>query len=101
MDFINNLKTTIEEIDWTEDNVTKAISIVIAVVIAILMLIKNSPVRNFADSVAREIRLIEWLKFKDVVRYTVLVVILCTIAVAIMTPLDSVLVELKKTYILN
>lgn len=101
MDFINNLKNQIHSITWTEDNVTIAITIVLLVIIAVLMLFKNSPVRKFTVSVVRELKLIEWIKFKDVLRYAVIVIVLCLIAVAIMTPLDALFVSLKNTYLLK
>jgi preprotein translocase SecE subunit len=101
MEFINNLKNTIEQTNWTEDNVAKAGTLVLAVLLGVSLLFKNSPVRKYAISVAREIKLVEWLKFKDVLRYTALVIVLCVLAALIMSPLDGLFVELKKNYLLK
>ena len=97
MELINKLK----EIDWTTDRVTQVVTIILSAALLISLIPQNSPTNKFLRNIIKEIKRIEWLKTKDVLKYTIIVLLISVIAVAIMAPLDFALVELKKEYLLN
>jgi preprotein translocase SecE subunit len=96
---VSNIQNQITQTEWTPDNITKVILVLLAILLVIITSIKKSPVRRYLESVIREVKLIEWLKLKDVIRYTFIVLLVSLIAVAIITPLDAGLILLKETYL--
>ena len=99
MEYIKRLITNLQNTIWDANNIFKVATAAFLIAFLISLIFKKSATRKFINSIINEMKKVEWIKSNELVILTFIVLAVSTVAIAIMTPLDALFVELKNQYI--